>query len=345
VNILDDIINVQFLQNYPNFTYPERPAKTRVVTLNPSDVKSGDFIGIIRMDGLDPMIAWGMGGTLGHTAMALWIDSELYVVESTVKSVYWPTNGIQKTKWATWIQQAEDADYNMVLIPLTSTLYSQFNVTSAIAWFNQVEGLPYGYHNFLFGWIDTATQNFPCLPPDYKVCLTEQLVEVAGGVVDRLDKAMADKLYNQALMHRLNLTWGSLNSTVEILEYAAKKDNINFGQLITIPEQDAWVYTDGYSMVCDVFVCSMWKHGGLFGSLTDSIQCTELTPWDVASLKFYFTGTLPSQCTKADPGLPYCQLNGRYQVPITDFNTKAPYANMAQKCPGTPPKYYRPSNC
>ena len=40
-----------------------------------------------------------------------------------------------------------------------------------------------------------------------------------------------------------------------------------------------WRYSDGPSMVCDVFVCETYKAAGLFGSLRDSIQCTEFQNW------------------------------------------------------------------
>ena len=33
---------------------------------------NGDTINIMRLDGLDPMIAWAMGAATGHTAIALW---------------------------------------------------------------------------------------------------------------------------------------------------------------------------------------------------------------------------------------------------------------------------------
>jgi hypothetical protein len=35
------------------------------------------------------MLAWAMGATNGHVAGALWIDGQLYVVESTIKDSYW----------------------------------------------------------------------------------------------------------------------------------------------------------------------------------------------------------------------------------------------------------------
>lgn len=57
-------------------------------TLSPapgeSEVRNGDMFGILRMDGLDPMLAWGMGATTGHVVTALWIEGELFIVESQV---------------------------------------------------------------------------------------------------------------------------------------------------------------------------------------------------------------------------------------------------------------------
>ena len=60
----------------------------------------------------------------------------------------------------------------------------------------------------------------------------------------------------------------------------ALKRGMSFPELYTVPEQDSWMYTfadgrKGPSMVCDVFVVSMWKAGGIFGNLTDLIQASE----------------------------------------------------------------------
>lgn len=58
--------NVDFMGNYPKFIMKERDP---LINLPPSakEVHSGDFFGIIRLDGLDPMLAWAMGSTTGHT--------------------------------------------------------------------------------------------------------------------------------------------------------------------------------------------------------------------------------------------------------------------------------------
>jgi len=289
------------------------------------------------------MICWGMGGTTGHTTTALWVGDELNVCESTVSDVYWPTNGIQCTPWDTWIQQARNASFNLVHVPLSPENRALFNATAAYEYFLTVQGLPYGYHNFLFGWLDTESDNLPCVGPDFTQCLTPELVMVFSGLFDRLDKWLANRMFNEAFNKRLN---SNLASTAEIYEYAITQEGISFGQLISIPEQDSWVYSNGKSMVCDVFVCSMWKAGGLFGDLTDQFQCTELTPRDVYSMAFFNSNySRPQQCVDADPESPFCQLSGNYTLLLPGYNTKQPYPNMGNNCPGVSPAYSQPANC
>ena len=58
--------------------------------------------------------------------------------------VFRPTNGIQKTPYKLWIQQAINASYNVVHAPLTKVAAAQFNATAALQFFSTVEGLDYG---------------------------------------------------------------------------------------------------------------------------------------------------------------------------------------------------------
>jgi hypothetical protein len=97
--------------------------------------------------------------------------------------------------------------------------------------------------------------------------------------------------------------------------------------LVTIPEQDDWIYqnnngVNGPAMVCDVLVLRMYKAAGIFGSITDTIQGTEFTNWDVYSLNI-FDGNYkrPSQCVAADPDIPYCQLMGEIRMTLPAYNT------------------------
>jgi len=335
--------NIAFLTAYTDFIYESR-GDVQNVDIDTSEINSGDFFGITRLDGLDPMICWGMGGTTGHTATALWVGDELNVCESTVKDVYWPTNGVQCTPWDRWIEQARNASFNLVHVPLSPEYSAMYNATAAREYFMTVEGLPYGYHNFLFGWIDTVMDNFPCLPPNYDQCLTTQLTMIGSGIFDRIDPFLANRMYNEAFNKRLNAD--IQGGTAEIYEYAMTQEGITFEKLITMPEQDSWVYSNGKSMVCDVFVCSMWKAGGLFGDLTDQFQCTELTPRDVYSIAFFNSNyTRPTQCVEADPDSSFCQLSGAYRMTLPGWNTKTPYPNMGNNCPGLPPNYDQPTQC
>ena len=52
------------------------------VEIDESLIHSGDFFGIIRLDGLDPLLAWGMGSSTGHNTMAHRINGSLHVCES-----------------------------------------------------------------------------------------------------------------------------------------------------------------------------------------------------------------------------------------------------------------------
>lgn len=51
----------------------------------------------------------------------------------------------------------------------------------------------------------------------------------------------------------------------------------SFGELLAIPEQDDWIYSDGKSASCIAYVLGVYKEAGLFGSISDSIQITEFT--------------------------------------------------------------------
>lgn len=51
-------------------------------------------------------------------------------------------------------------------LPLSGHSLLKFDVQAAQEWFYKTEGLPYGYHNFLFGWVDTPFDNIPPLMPN-----------------------------------------------------------------------------------------------------------------------------------------------------------------------------------
>ena len=54
---------------------------------------------------------------------------------------------------------------------------AKFNETAAWEFYNKTEGLPYGYHNFLFGWVDTPINNWPPLLPPGLVPIVFSILE------------------------------------------------------------------------------------------------------------------------------------------------------------------------
>jgi hypothetical protein len=150
----------------------------------------------MRLDGVDPIIMYGSGTHCGHSTMALRFEGELYVVESQ-DGWYWPVHGIQRNKFADWIGWARNADFHVVHLPLSPAARAKFDEKKAQDFFFLTEGLPYGYHNFLFGWIDTPEDNWPPLLPS-------EFVPIVFSIFEQFSPSGADIFFDQAMNKRLN---------------------------------------------------------------------------------------------------------------------------------------------
>lgn len=319
-------VNVDFLRKYAGINMPPLTAPLRVP--NASEIHSGDLFGGIRLDGLDPMLAWAMGASTGHMTAAIWEDGQLYVTESTTKDSYWPTDGIQKTPYDQWVQQVLRADYHFVWMPLKPEYQQKYDVQKALQTLHTFLGMPYGYHNMLWAWIDTEVSNYPCVPPNWDLCLDWQLVMPAFGFVDKIVPAISDKLWLQAFNKRL----GTVNMTTAQVYMQLAAKGLSFTDLTMIPEQDNWMYTDGYSRMCDAWACTLLKSAGVFGEMGDQFQCTESTNWDVSALDLYSFKQ---------------QITGAYTMDIKGFDTKswAPYPHYAEGCASRAPYYNKTRDC
>ena len=111
--------------------------------------------------------------------------------------------------------------------------------------------------------------------------------------MERLVPSVSELLWGQAFNVRMGLQGTKM---VDIYRIAADQ-NISASTIPMVPESDDFNYTvnrgnvsvTGKSMVCCVFVCNMWKHGGIFDDIgRDSVNCAELTNWDV-SVSFEFS--------------------------------------------------------
>jgi hypothetical protein len=157
---------------------------------------------------------------------------------------------------------------------------AKFNETAAQEFFWSTSNLPYGYHNFLFGWIDTPDSNWPPLVPN-------GFLPVALDVLEKIMPKNIDILLNQALNKRL----GTVGLNLEGVAAEAAKRNLTVEDLISMVEQDGWEYTgvepvDGRSYVCSAYVAGMYKAAGLIPKETNAV---EFAPKDVYSLKIFDT--------------------------------------------------------
>lgn len=66
--------------------------------------------------------------------------------------------------WDEWWEfelTKDDANPHIALLPLHPDLRAKFNETAAWEYAKGMSGLPYGYHNLIFSWIDTISGNYP----------------------------------------------------------------------------------------------------------------------------------------------------------------------------------------
>ena len=294
----------------------ERPVKSQsYIQLDEDLINSGDYFAVMRLDGLDQIIMYGTGSHSGHSVMALRFDEELYIVESQ-DSWYWPTAGLQRTKYDTWMKQAQAADFHVTWMPLSADAASKFNAAEAQNWFYKTQGLPYGYHNFLFGWIDTPVDN---LPP----FLAHEFIPIVFSALEKIVPSVIDTFYTQALNKRTSTQGYSVS---QIAGWGATK-GLSVQDIMSMPEQDGWEYTgetprDGESMVCSAYVAAVWKAGGLFDPY--NINATEWSPKDVYIVDFFNPEKeMPKECQDANGAdiMGYCQVTGKYKMTFPEFST------------------------
>ena len=116
---------------------------------------------------------------------------------------------------------------------------------------------------------------------------------------------------------------------------------------MSLIEVEGWEYEgfqprDGRAYVCSAYVAAMYQVAGLL----HNIHGTEFTPRDVYTLDIFDKNyTRPASCVEADPGLPYCQILGRFRMEHPGYSTIQPYEHMAERCPSVGPNYFRPDGC
>ncbi len=269
-----------------------------VQDLDTSLIRSGDYLAILRFDGLDPMIAFGTGlGATGHSAVCVWRGEgaarALWVIESTDgPNIFGPPiffgHGLTQTPWAQWVALARRAEYNVAVLPLAPHLAAAFDEGAVWAWLDPLVGhTPYGYQNLLFSVLDTANP-FVSLP----LPIDEGVVVPVLNLADQLlgpappGNASTSLTIDTLLVRGLNKRMGTACATLACVIAAANANKASGSTALptsvlaaaALPENDAWRYEGGVVFVCSGFAAYVYKVA--LGALLAPFNATEQTPTD-----------------------------------------------------------------
>ncbi|KAL3733523.1 hypothetical protein ACJRO7_022960 [Eucalyptus globulus] len=312
--------NVGFLKKHMGASFEQHP-QPWVTNISIDDIHSGDFLAISkirgRWGGFETLEKWVSGTYAGHTAVCL-RDSEgkLWVGESRHDN-----EELNK----------DDSNPHIALLLLHPDMLAKFNETAAWEYAESMNGKPYGYHNMLFSWMDTINANYPW-PLDAHVVqrfIVSLWVASVMTVWNQMQPTYAANMWNEAINKRLGTE--GLNLPDLIVETEMRGSS--FAKLLTIPEQDDWLYSDRMSASCVAFVLEIYRAVGLFDPISSFIQIK-----DANSLRFFENNSsrLPKWCNDGDDiKLPF---SARIQ-----YNGPVPHMN--ETCPSLPPKYLKPSDC
>lgn len=101
----------------------------------------------------------------------------------------------------------------------------KFDEKKANEWFFQTEGLPYGYHNFIYGWMDTARDNLPRDLPN----------ELAPIVFSMLEYIIPTPVYN-LFIQGMNKRIGSDCTDMPCVATQAALKMMSIQDVMAIPE-------------------------------------------------------------------------------------------------------------
>ncbi|CAL5074457.1 unnamed protein product [Urochloa decumbens] len=301
--------NLAFLEKHMGASFEKR-SQPWVANIRKEDIQSGDFLALSkirgRWGGFETLEKWVTGAFAGHTSVCLKDEKgDLWVAESGYENEK-GEEIIAVVPWDEWWEMAlkDESNPQIALLPLHPDVRARFNESAAWEYVRSMVGKPYGYHNMIFSWIDTIGDNYP--PP-----LDANLVMAVMSMWTRVQPVYAANMWNEALNKRL----GTEGLDLQGIIMETERRGMSFDQLLTIPEQDEWIYSDGKSTTCVAFILAMYKEAGIFAPFAESIQVTEFT------------------------------ILGEYRMELPEYNTIEPYAKMNENCPSLPPTYKRPARC
>ncbi|KAL0222602.1 hypothetical protein RCL1_002456 [Eukaryota sp. TZLM3-RCL] len=325
-----DVENLKFITSALNITLI--PREIPFSAFDPSIIRPGDVIIQGGLSGLGTMISFGTGAFASHCAIALEINGEIFIAESTDHAPFSDLKpsedlrrGFTATKLEKWYREESMSKWGAsILLPLSDENSKKFNNTAAVEWFKKNEGTPYGMRNFVFSWLD-GYDNYPGK-------FNWQMLLTFLSLGDTLYHDKIDAIFMEGIRHRLGDY--SLSSIADVLNVLDKRGDLNFAELMAIPEKEEWTYGGQNVLICSSFVVKVLKEAGIFdANIKDGILPAEFSPKDLAQLNIYKSDwtNKPWFCGQGNSSV--CQILGQYHFPsIPYLNSILPYAGMNTKC-------------
>mmetsp|Transcript_26205 Transcript_26205/g.30046 ORF Transcript_26205/g.30046 Transcript_26205/m.30046 type:complete len:554 (+) Transcript_26205:48-1709(+) len=323
--------NKEFLLNAMGFEWQTR--ENIPVDYENLDIHPGDVFTQCEPSGLQSLIMYGCGSVASHTTVALEDENgDLVVCESTDVSVYvdvvW---GIQCNAIEDYLSWHYHHETNLNHLPLKAEHRANFDNDTAYNFVKSVQGLRYGYENFLFAHFDTPNNN---LPPIF----TTESFWVVMSVAEQFRSDLTNLVWTDAL----NMRMGTQGKSIAEIADLAHRAELGLGDVIALVEEEGWVYSQGVAYVCSGLVTATLKRGGVFEGL--EIEATEFTPRNLYQLQIFDTQK-NSNCTDGYPDRAFCQLFGDYDFVLPGFNSVPIYSHMNERCPESAPDFERTPGC
>jgi hypothetical protein len=134
-----------------------------------------------------------------------------------------------------------------------------------------------------------------CLEPEHLELLISYLERLSADAARSGPVTLpAVRILKPALMQRAGVAFDHPTGVLEAY-YQAHLAGVELTELALEPEQDGWLYPttrDGEpvsspAMICNVFVCNVWKAAGVFSDIGNEFQCGETSVNDNYRLALY----------------------------------------------------------
>lgn len=334
-NELNEIKGKQFLEQYANFIIEDRENLTNVTIDIENYIQSGDIICIADITFLQLTSQYWNGGICSHSGMALRHDNGTVIIYEM--DLY----GAEATEYNDYLTYIKP-HATLIHFPLKQKYRNKVeqHKNEIINLFNKIEKeVTWEWYNFLFVQIDSTNMNFPD--------------EIAPELFLEMFKFMENNytnLFRYSIQQGLNNRMNTINKTLSQLVQIASQKGITFEEMMALPEINEYKYNDNKTYyICSSMIAEFYKLAGLFDGI--KVRVNELNIDNLLSLSIFDNKfKRPDACEKADPGLNFCIIRGRFRYYLNNkrinyYGSIKPYDHMFETCDIKPPYYIYTPGC